>query len=239
MFLNLKIVVIKMNKRVIRMIRKSQIVLEVIDIRCPLQTRARVLEEYLHKRKKPFIRVFNKMELVPKSFVDLVTSKMKGIPVSAKKRWGLRKLRDKIKEYKGGREKVVVSVVGMPNTGKSSLINALRGKKVTGVAPIPGHTKGEQFIRLSKSILISDTPGVLKLSVDEKRGDPLRNAIKILKKADKSYVKRFYKLSADAPTEMLEEMMKNRGWKEVERAARKVIQDWNSGKLKVYWFGKF
>jgi len=229
-----------MNKRVLSMIRRSHIVLEVIDIRCPLETRCRALEERLLREGKPFIRVFNKADLVPKEFAEFVVSKMKGIYVSSKTRKGLRKLREKIREYMGGREKAVVCVVGFPNTGKSSLINALRGKKVVGVAPTPGYTKGEQFIRMSEDILLIDTPGVLKqrFQWDEKARDPLTPALKILGRADKDYVRKFYKVEAEEPLELLEEMRKRRGWKEIDRAARKVLQDWNAGKLRVYWFGK-
>ncbi|HDD04971.1 MAG TPA: GTP-binding protein, partial [Candidatus Aenigmarchaeota archaeon] len=79
-----------MNKRVLSMIRRSHIVLEVIDIRCPLETRCRALEERLLREGKPFIRVFNKADLVPKEFAEFVVSKMKGIYVSSKTRKGLR-----------------------------------------------------------------------------------------------------------------------------------------------------
>ena len=48
-----------MNPRVMRMIRKSHIVLEVIDIRRPSDTKSKMLEDFLLKRKKPFIRIFN------------------------------------------------------------------------------------------------------------------------------------------------------------------------------------
>lgn len=54
-----------------------------------------------------------------------------------------------------------VMVVGIPNVGKSTLINALAGRRRASVAPVPGHTRGLQFYR-GEGFLLLDTPGVLE-----------------------------------------------------------------------------
>jgi ribosome biogenesis GTPase A len=62
----------------------------------------------------------------------------------------------------------LVAVVGLPNTGKSSLINTLSGRAAAGVAPIPGKTRGEQKVKVSNSIRMFDTPGVIPVQLPEK-----------------------------------------------------------------------
>jgi nuclear GTP-binding protein len=59
------------------------------------------------------------------------------------------------------RKQISVGFVGYPNTGKSSIINTLRKKKVCTVAPIPGETKVWQYITLMKRIYLIDCPGVV------------------------------------------------------------------------------
>ena len=52
-------------------------------------------------------------------------------------------------------------VVGIPNVGKSTFINALAGKACTKTGNKPGVTKGKQWIRLNKNLELLDTPGIL------------------------------------------------------------------------------
>ena len=52
-------------------------------------------------------------------------------------------------------------IVGIPNVGKSTLINRLVNKKVTNVGNKPGVTKAQQWIRINQNIELLDTPGVL------------------------------------------------------------------------------
>ena len=59
------------------------------------------------------------------------------------------------------KKQISVGLVGYPNTGKSSIINTLRNKKVCNVAPIPGETKVWQYITLMKRIYLIDCPGIV------------------------------------------------------------------------------
>eukprot|EP01041_Mallomonas_annulata_P006178 gene6178-12513_t len=61
---------------------------------------------------------------------------------------------------------VVLGTIGCPNEGKSSLINAIAGKKVVGVSKTPGHTKHLQTIVLNSSVTICDCPGLVFPAVD-------------------------------------------------------------------------
>ena len=55
-------------------------------------------------------------------------------------------------------------IIGIPNVGKSSLINRLAKRKAAGVQNKPGYTRGEQWIKVSKDFLLLDTPGILPMS---------------------------------------------------------------------------
>ncbi len=54
-----------------------------------------------------------------------------------------------------------VMIVGIPNVGKSTLVNALRGKRIARVGDEPAVTKGRQEVKLGKDIVLVDTPGIL------------------------------------------------------------------------------
>lgn len=67
--------------------------------------------------------------------------------------------------------------IGYPNTGKSSIINTLRKKKVCTVAPIPGETKVWQYITLMKRIYLIDCPGVVPPSINNSDQDILLRGV--------------------------------------------------------------
>lgn len=58
-------------------------------------------------------------------------------------------------------------ILGIPNVGKSSLINFLAGTSATRTANTPGHTRGKQWVRLSEGLDLLDTPGVLWPKFDD------------------------------------------------------------------------
>ena len=60
-------------------------------------------------------------------------------------------------------------IVGIPNVGKSSLINRLAKRKAAGVQNKPGYTRGEQWIKVNKDFLLLDTPGILPMSYENQK----------------------------------------------------------------------
>ena len=60
-------------------------------------------------------------------------------------------------------------IIGIPNVGKSSLINLLAKRKAAGVQNKPGYTRGEHWIKVNKDFLLLDTPGILPMSYENQQ----------------------------------------------------------------------
>ena len=73
------------------------------------------------------------------------------------------------KEMKKGMkpQPIRTMIIGIPNVGKSSLINRLAKRKAAGVQNKPGYTRGEQWIKVNKDFLLLDTPGILPMSYED------------------------------------------------------------------------
>ncbi|RDD52418.1 hypothetical protein BA065_01875 [Nanoarchaeota archaeon NZ13-N] len=171
--------------------------------------------------------------------------------ISCKTRKGSRRLREVIKDnINKEKERNYVSIIGYPNTGKSSIINVLVGKRKVGVSPIPGFTKGTQIVRLSRKIYLYDTPGIVFPKREEimvllgslepsKAKNPIRDATFLLNKIQKEAVLEAYNLEDFKDIEDLfyklrdKFNIKQKNWMDV--VARRIISDWIRGKIKGYW----
>ncbi|MCY3411368.1 MAG: 50S ribosome-binding GTPase [Candidatus Heimdallarchaeota archaeon] len=155
------------------MVDESDVVLEVVDARYPSICRSNRLEKRIMGMEKCNLLIaLNKADLVPPEHLNEWINwlndheNIKAIGVSATKRLSTSRLRAMILKQ-SRRKKANVAVVGLPNTGKSSLINALSGRKAASVAPISGHTKGQQKVNVSNSITMFDTPGIIPVRLPE------------------------------------------------------------------------
>ena len=164
------------TKRLIKEnIDKIDIVYEVVDARIPYSTRVRELDEAIVN--KPRIVIFTKMDLCDYAETtkwiryyeqcgDVV------ITLDLEHNPNLKPLFNKTKELmeeknqklitKGMKERRPrVLIIGVPNAGKSTLINRLVGKKAVNVGNKPGVTKDLNWIRINEEIELLDTPGIL------------------------------------------------------------------------------
>jgi len=138
-----------------RLVRSADVVVEVVDIRDPLSTMSRRLERMARAFGKTLLVVLNKCDLVPRGVAEgwkryLEVRGYKAMYVSATSRLGTRMLRGWIKAEAPYKPFTVV-VVGYPKTGKSSVINALRGRRGASTSPIPGspgYTRGIQILKV-------------------------------------------------------------------------------------------
>jgi ribosome biogenesis GTPase A len=235
-----------------KVIDEADIILLVVDARLINETKNKELELKIKKRKKQLITVINKCDLVEKETLE--TYKFKFHPcvfVSAHKFFGMTLLRKMIlrhaKEFP-----VTVGVVGYPNTGKSSIINSLKGKGSAGVSSVSGYTKGVQNIRVDSKIRVIDTPGVIAESDDKHSAKLAITASKNthkdpdlvvyeLFKEYKEQIKKYYEIKTEelSEEELLEEIAislnryKKGNKPDIETTAKMILQDWQKGKIKV------
>ncbi|CAH8864919.1 unnamed protein product [Trichobilharzia szidati] len=156
-----------------KVLDSSDVVLYVLDARDPMGTRSSYIEKYLKTEKphKHFIFILNKVDLVPvwitkrwkailsEEYPTLIFHAHMTKPLGKIALMGL--LRQLASLHSKERPQISVGIIGYPNVGKSSIINALRNKKVCNVAPLAGETKVWQYVTLMKSIFLIDCPGVV------------------------------------------------------------------------------
>ena len=231
-----------------RVIEKSDIILEVLDARFVEDTINRAVERKVKSKNKILIQVINKADFVDSKKLDLIKKQLVNCAiVSVKNRAGLTFLKNKIKilAKKNKLDSVVVGVVGYPNVGKSSIINVFKGKGSARTSPDAGFTKGEQYVRISRTILMIEKPGVIsKEVIDEedlvligaKNPNTMKDpdlAVMRLMQARPNFFEKKYNVKVKEDLEAtLEEIalklnLKKKGnMPDVERASKKILNDW-------------
>ena len=165
--------------QIIEVLPTIDLVIEVLDARLPASSGNPLLEKL--RGNKPCIKVLNKNDLadptVTKAWVGFLEKQqgVKAIPLEARDRRDvglLPKLCRKLVPNRGnkGQKLLRVMIVGIPNVGKSTLINTLAGKKMARVGDKPAITTCPQQIDLRNGILLSDTPGLLWPVMDDQNG---------------------------------------------------------------------
>ena len=158
------------------------IVYEIVDARMPMSSKITDIDEYI--KSKPKILIMNKTDLCDinetkkwqkyyenKGYKVLLTSLDSNTnlkPLLDLTDEILKPLDEKRKTQGLIKRKNRVLIIGVPNVGKSTLINRLAGKKVAQIGNKPGVTKGLNWIRVNEKIELLDTPGILWPKLEEK-----------------------------------------------------------------------
>ncbi|KAF2103081.1 nucleolar GTP-binding protein 2 [Rhizodiscina lignyota] len=250
-----------------KVIDSSDVVIHVLDARDPLGTRCRSVEKYIKEEAphKHLVFVLNKCDLVPTSVAaSWVRCLSKEYPTlafhaSLTNAFGKGSLIALLRQFSAlhsNRKQISVGFIGYPNTGKSSIINALRKKKVCTVAPIPGETKVWQYITLMKRIYLIDCPGVVPPSPSDTDTDILlRGVVRVenvqnpeqyipalLAKCKLHHIERTYDVNGwDGDATSFLEMLARKGGKllkggeaDLGSVAKMIINDFLRGKIP--WF---
>lgn len=152
-------------------LKMVDIVIEVIDARIPVSSRNPIIDELVKTKKR--IIILNKSDLSDgkanaqwsdyfkkQGSMVLAMNCMSGGGVNQLYKI-LNRLQDEKNEGQIRKKPLRMMIVGVPNVGKSSLINRMTGKKSAKTGDRPGVTKGKQWLGLENGMQLLDTPGIL------------------------------------------------------------------------------
>ena len=164
-------------------VKLVDVVIELLDARAPLSSINENLEKLIQNKKK--LIVLTKIDLADqnatKVWVEELKKKYDSILTLDLKNNGAEAILSKAvinlgkdkwaKEMAKGMkpQPIRAMIIGIPNVGKSSLINRIAKRKAAGVQNKPGYTRGEQWIKVNKDFLLLDTPGILPMSYENQK----------------------------------------------------------------------
>ena len=264
---------LKAKKELAERLKRVDVVLEMRDARIPLSSVNKDFEELLgHKNR---ILIFNKTALadrevtrcweenfrkqdIPYLFIDAIKKShlQKLLPLSREimqQKWSAFRKR-------GIRPPTLkLLICGIPNVGKSSLINRLSGRKAAETGPTPGVTKHQDWIKLGSDVELLDTPGILWPKIKDRETGlrlAITGAIKdsivgtsqlsiyligILKEKIPYKLQKFYQLTNEDlalfPEDILQKIAVNRGCLkrggalDQRRVENLLLRDFRQGKL--------
>jgi len=165
----------KARREVTEKLKLIDIVFELVDARLPLSSRNPMIDEII--QQKPRIILLNKADLADsewtKEWIAYFKSRqLPAIAINSQEGQGLSQIMNKTKDLlkekfermraKGIKPRAVrAMIVGIPNVGKSTLINRLAKRNIAKTGNTPGVTKAQQWIKVGKELELLDTPGIL------------------------------------------------------------------------------
>ena len=240
---------------------------EVLDARIPVSSRNPILAELTANKVR--VLVLNKSDRADEAKTAewaeklrqdgayvLVTNCNTGAGSAALVKL-LEKIRDEKNEGRERKKDLRLMIVGIPNVGKSSLINRLTGKKAAKTGNKPGVTRGKQWISLGEHMMMLDTPGILWPKFEDPKvglnlafcgsiKDEIMDLetlgmelIGVLARDYPQLLSARYKLDeiAETPLENMENIARKRGFIlpgkriDYERTARTVIDEFRAGTI--------
>ena len=245
------------------------LVIEVLDARIPISSRNPIIDELVGS--KPRVIALNKTDIAS----DKETKRWReyfanegSTPVAINAQSGsgvsnllklLERMENQLSEGKMRQKPLRMMIVGVPNVGKSSLINRLTGRKSAQIGNKPGVTKGKQWLKLKNGMELLDTPGILWPKFEDNRvgiylafcgsiKDEILDLptlalelIKVLRRDYPNLLLARYKLDDSCleyeDIELLDEICRRRGYIlpgkriDYDRAGKAILDDFRSGKI--------
>ena len=250
-------------------LKAVDLVIEIVDSRIPVSSRNPIIDEIVSG--KPRLIVLGKADLADEEetakWADSL-SKSEGVrrvmALNLQSGENIKKLlkaleaeQKKRDETRSVKRPLRIMIVGVPNVGKSSLINRLTGKKSAQTGDKPGVTKGKQWLTLSNGMQLLDTPGILWPKFEDPQvgldlafcgsikddiigvQDLGYELIKVLCSEYPDMVKERYKLNeiSEDALENMDNIARKRGFIlsgnriDYERTARAVLDEFRGGKI--------
>ena len=261
----------KTRRELEQQIKCVDAVIELCDARAPYSTRNPELDKLC--RGKTRILIMNKSDLADEqatrswieyySSIGLTAIKFQSTGNKTKEIFSIieRAAAPKVERMKarGANKTVRMMVVGIPNVGKSTFINRLRGQSIAKAGDRPGVTRSNQWVKISTFLELLDTPGMLWPKLDDINSarrlaflgsikDDIMNTEELAAKLISELmliapdaVRARFKLADEAFTcpeaELLDYACKGRGWLlsggrcDTERAAALILDEFRAGKL--------
>lgn len=261
----------KARRQVVEKLKMIDLVIELLDARLPLSSRNPMIDEIV--ANKPRLVLLNKADLSDtnktKRWLQYFEQQnQKALAVDAQTGKGVQKIPDLCHQLvaelqekrlsKGMQPRSVrVLIVGIPNVGKSSLINRLAKKSSLKTGDRPGITKAQQWIKLGNKLELLDTPGILWPKFDDQMigyrlaasgaikdeildfQDIALFAADFLKQEYPNYLQERYKLEAipEDKVELLEAIGRKRGCLmsggriDYDKASELILRELRSGTL--------
>ena len=159
------------RKKAAETMENTDLVIEVLDARIPQASTNPMVENLRNFRQRPCLKILNKSDLADphatKAWLDFYNSQkgVRAVALSCKKPADVAKIPTFALEqapHRGVPTKPLrIMIMGIPNVGKSTLMNALLKKRVANVGDEPAVTKVQQRLYLGKNMILTDTPGML------------------------------------------------------------------------------
>ena len=253
----------KARKEIEKIIVQVDLIIEVLDARIPYSSENPMIAKL--RGNKPTIKVLTKSDLADPSITEQWLSfferenNVKARALSVEKPEYTRQLIDLIRallpEKEQSPKSINVMIMGIPNVGKSTLINILAGKSIAKTGNEPAVTKGQQRINLRNGIMLWDTPGMLWPKVENDNSsyrlattgaikdtamsyeDVAFFAVDFLLKDYPDFLKKRYEFDSLAATEIefLESVGKKRGCLvsggrvDLEKVSKILLSEFRSG----------
>jgi ribosome biogenesis GTPase A len=159
------------RKKAAETMAQTDVVIEVLDARCPEASSNPMIRELRLARQRPCLRLLNKADLADpeatRAWLDYYNRQpgVKAVAISCKKPGDAARVpalcQSLAPHRSDGTKPLRMMIMGIPNVGKSTLLNALAKKRVAAVGDEPAVTKQQQRIDLSPRLTLFDTPGLM------------------------------------------------------------------------------